>query len=193
MNCVQTLQRCTQATACQTFCTKLIPRNQSTRVQLPCPNHNTADPDTNPTETIPSLSLLWAGFTGPMLVFHTHICRVGGRGHSVPASHLNMHHMKRKYRPNVSIPPAHIYIHTSPSISLNEWGWGNHRTPKTAPAYKECEGPQPREQAGKPYHIWQQRQNLIFINEQSGHESGLTCKGWAPILDGVWYVLVGAL
>lgn len=38
-------------------------------------------------------------------------------------------------------------------------GGVNHRTPKTAAAYKECEGPQPRVQAGKPYHIWQQRQN----------------------------------
>lgn len=56
-------------------------------------------------------------------------------------------------------------------------GGGDHRTPKTAAAYKECEGPQPREQAGKPYHIWQQRQNLIFINEQRRHESGLTCEG----------------
>lgn len=90
------------------------------------------------------------------------------------------------------------YLHPYlPFISLNECGGGgrkrNHRTPKTAAAYKECEGPQPREQAGKPYHIWQQRQNLIFINERSGHKSGLTCKGWAPILDGVWYVLVSAL
>ena len=136
----------------------------------------------------------------PGLITHTHGCS-RGKGHSFTASHLNRCHMKRdvKYHSNVSIP-ACSYLHPYlPSISLNEWGGGagcvggDHRTPKTAAAYKECEGPQPREQAGKPYHIWQQRQNLIFINEQSGHESGLTCKAWSPILDGVWYVLVSTL
>lgn len=115
--------------------------------------------------------------------------KVGGRGQGITASHINKLHMKLDVKNCTNFHSTHSYLHPYlPSISLNEWGVGvgiNHRTPKTAAAYTECAGPQPREQAGKPYHIWQQRQNLIFINEQSGHEKGLTCKGWSPILEGV--------
>ncbi len=53
------------ATAFQTFCTDIIPRNQSRCVQLPCPNHNCADPDTDHTVTIPSVSLRELRSQGP--------------------------------------------------------------------------------------------------------------------------------
>lgn len=137
------------------------------------------------TGTVSRASLCEQGSRRPMLLSHSHDCSRGGRGHSVPVRRLNRQYVKRE----VLLKCFHStcsYLHPYlSSISLNEWGggrgvggWGgDHRTPKTAAAYKECEGPQPREQAGKPYHIWQHRQNLIFINEQSGHESGLTCKG----------------
>lgn len=57
---------------------------------------------------------------------------------------------------------------------------------------RNVKGPPPSEQAGKPYHIWQQRENLIFINERSERDSGLRRKGRAPILNGVLHILVSA-
>lgn len=161
---------------------RIIPRNRGLRISLPCPNHNSVDPYMDPAVTISSVSFCEQCSQGPCWS-STLITAVGGRGHSITASHLNRRHMKRDEKESLKcFHSTCSYLHPYlPTISLKEWGVGgvgrNHRTPKTAAAYKECEGPQPREQAGKPYHIWQQRQNLNFINEQSGHESGLTCKG----------------
>lgn len=105
-----------------------------------------------------------------------------------------------KWSTNVSICP-HSYLHPylpfiSPKWGGLEhgvgWGWGvNHRTPKTAAAYKECKGPQPREPAGKPYHIWQQRQNLIFINERWRLKNSFTCEGWSLRWYGTYSLVPG--
>lgn len=126
MNGVQTLQRCTQRPRVRPTAQKWSLENRGLRIHLPCPNHTGADPDMDHTVTISSVSLC-ERWTRGRCWSPTHIMASGGRGHSVPASHLNRRHMKRdiKYRSDVSIPPAHIYIHTS--LHITKWVCGGVR------------------------------------------------------------------
>lgn len=135
----------------------------------------------NPCFTVYTRDTFLCEFSGPVSHTQTH-SKV--KGHCIHASLLDGCHMKQNVKYHLSVSTVSTCSYLRPyfcSISPNECvvggrregEEGDHRTPKTAAAYKECEGPQPREQAGKPYHIWQQRPNLIFINEPSGHEEQL--------------------
>lgn len=141
-------------------------------VILPHPNHN---------------STAWHGSHGPLMfpcTHNSHCQRV--KGHC--CQHLNRLHMKRK----VLLKCFHStcsYLHPYlSSVSLNEWGGGITGLQRQLQLIRNVKGPQPSEQAGKPYHIWQQRLNLVFINERSERDSGLTCKGWAPIPNDVLHI-----
>lgn len=57
-------------------------------------------------------------------------------------------------------------------VGGGEWWGGITGLQRQLQLIRNVKGPQPREQAGKPYHIWQRRRILIFINELSECDSG---------------------
>lgn len=104
---------------------RIIPRNRGLRISLPCPNHNSVDPYMDPAVTISSVSFCEQCSQGPCWS-STLITAVGGRGHSITASHLNRRHMKRDEKESLKcFHSTCSYLHPYlPTISLKEWGVG---------------------------------------------------------------------